>query len=320
MAIFHSLCPPSDLYYTAREANTYELERLMSHSKPTLSRSKFLSCDTLLKATTALALCVSGCSSDTPSEESVSGKKKIAYAPYQDAQLTHHSPSQVKANVSASQEAVQPAHGQLAYSGISPELPSTFTAPKIAQGAQGQSVTNPHEGSKLAAGWPGGPQGDNAKPAPAPAVKTPTSRPSSRPTAKPASMPSGHPSSQPQQPVAEKNYVYGEISLDPSLVGSVKQGSVLFVVVRRYVEGGKGMLIAATKQANITKDSFPLKYVVKQQDAMMGAPLVGKVTVSARVDQDGDAISKQPGDLIAEPGAPVMVGENPVKLTISKAL
>ena len=294
----------------------------MSHSKPTFLRTTFLSSDTLLKATAALALCVSGCADDTTSEESVSGKKKIAYAPYQDAQLTHHSPKKVEANVSAAKEAIQATHGQVAQSVITPELPSTFTAPKIAQGAQGQGATDPHEQSKLAAGWPGGPQGDKNgdKAAPAPAVKAPTSRPSSRPAAKPASMPSGHPSSQPQQPVAEKNYVYGEISLDPSLVGSVKQGSVLFVVVRRHVEGGKGMLIAATKQANITKDSFPLKYVVKQQDAMMGAPLVGKVTVSARIDQDGDAISKQPGDLVAEPGAPVMVGENPVKLTISKAL
>ena len=80
------------------------------------------------------------------------------------------------------------------------------------------------------------------------------------------------------------------------------------------------MLIAATKQANISKDSFPLQYVVKQQDAMMGAPLVGKITVSARVDQDGDAISKQPGDLVTDLSAPVMVGENPVKLTLNKAL
>jgi hypothetical protein len=80
------------------------------------------------------------------------------------------------------------------------------------------------------------------------------------------------------------------------------------------------MLIAATKQANISKDSFPLQYVVKQQDAMMGAPLVGKITVSARIDQDGDAISKQPGDLVTDLSAPVMVGENPVKLTLNKAL
>lgn len=286
------------------------MKNITKITKPTLT---FTARSPWLKVVAAFAMCASGCADDTHSEDSVSGKKKIAYAPYQDAQLSHHIPVSVKASVSAAQETMQPVSAQLKTSVISPDQPSTFTAPKIAQGAQGaqEGETSAQERSMIAA--PGAPSS-------APAVKAPTSRPSSMPAAKPASMPAGHPSSQPQQAIAAANYVYGEISLDPTLVGSVKQGSVLFVVVRRHVEGGKGMLIAATKQANITKDSFPVKYVVKQQDAMMGAPLVGKVTVSARIDQDGDAISKQPGDLITEPSAPVMVGENPVKLTITKAL
>jgi hypothetical protein len=80
------------------------------------------------------------------------------------------------------------------------------------------------------------------------------------------------------------------------------------------------MLIAATKLENISKDSFPMPFVVKQADAMMGAPLAGNVTVSARIDQDGDAISKQPGDLVGEAPGVVVVGQNPVKMSINKSL
>jgi hypothetical protein len=104
----------------------------------------------------------------------------------------------------------------------------------------------------------------------------------------------------------------------------VKPGSVLFVIVRRYAEGGKGMLIAATKHDGITQGSFseenPFRYVVKQSDAMMGAPLTGKVTVSARIDQDGDAISKQPNDIVGSAASAVMVGVNPVEIELNSKL
>ena len=53
---------------------------------------------------------------------------------------------------------------------------------------------------------------------------------------------------------------------------------------------------------------------------MMGAPLVGKVSVSARIDQDGDAISKQPGDIIGSANKAVMVGVNPVVINLNKSL
>ena len=80
------------------------------------------------------------------------------------------------------------------------------------------------------------------------------------------------------------------------------------------------MMIAATKIDGITAKSFPLRYAVTQKDAMMGAPLVGKVSVTARVDQDGDAISKQPGDVVGAATEAVMVGTNPVKFTLDSTL
>ena len=154
----------------------------------------------------------------------------------------------------------------------------------------------------------------------------PTSRPTSqrraRPSA-PASRPGVHPSSQPTSAGGQKTmggYIYGQLTLDDSVKSQVKPGSVVFVVVRRSVAQGKGMLIAATKLNGVTRGSFPLRYVVKQSDAMMGAPLIGKVTVSARIDQDGDAISKQSGDIIGQAEKAVMVGVNPVVVHLNQQI
>lgn len=151
-----------------------------------------------------------------------------------------------------------------------------------------------------------------------------TARPTSRPSARPNTQRAVHPSSQPTtmggQQAQLSGFIYGQLELDDSVKDQVKPGSVVFVVVRRFVTQGKGMLIAATKRDGVTKDSFPLRYVVKQSDAMMGAPLVGKVIVSARLDQDGDAISKQPGDITGQAEKAVMVGVNPVVIKLNQVL
>ena len=157
----------------------------------------------------------------------------------------------------------------------------------------------------------------NAQPA-----SQPTSQRVARPNA-PASRPGVHPSSQPTSAGSQKTmggFIYGQLTLDDAVKDKVKAGSVVFVIVRRSVTQGKGMLIAATKLDGVTKGSFPLKYVVKQSDAMMGAPLIGKVTVSARIDQDGDAISKQAGDIIGEAEKAVMVGVNPVVINLNQPI
>lgn len=161
-----------------------------------------------------------------------------------------------------------------------------------------------------------------------PAARRPSSMPTSMPSSRPSALPRGkqagvHPSSQPSSPqdqLSNAGFIYGEINIDEAMKAKVKAGSVLFVIVRRFDPQGKGMLIAATKQSGVTADSFPLRYVVKQSDAMMGAPLNGRVSVSARIDQDGDAISKQPNDIVGEASQAVIVGVNPVAFTLNKSL
>ena len=143
----------------------------------------------------------------------------------------------------------------------------------------------------------------------------PTSMPASRPASRPmGKLPPGHPpmggaASQPAAAASGGN-INGTISLDKAQAGKIKAGSTLFIIVRRDEgEGKRGMMLAA-KKINVTGAAmFPLKYTVTPKDVMMaGTSLVGNVRVSARIDQDGDAISKQPGDVVGAAKAPVEVG------------
>ena len=314
------------------------MSRPLSPSRPSLRLS--------LSALTALALLsLNACADQEAPAEELSGKKKIAYAPYQRAKITHHAPAQAQVSaVSAASEAHSAVTQAVAQATLNPSSPSTLTSEGLAQAAttnaQNANPQGPQHGSALAAGWPGAQSGQKPTPQPtqqqaAPAQPSalpaghppaptsrpaqPTSLPTSQPTSQPTSRPA-HPTSQPSGPAVASNYIYGQLELDPTLTGKIKEGSVLFVIVRRHVEGGAGMLIAATKLSNVSQSTFPMPFVVKQQDAMMGAPLVGNVTVSARIDQDGDAISKQPGDLVGEAAGVVVVGKNPVKFSINKSL
>ena len=156
----------------------------------------------------------------------------------------------------------------------------------------------------------------------------PTSMPASRPASRPmGKLPPGHPpmgagASQPPG-AATGGTIEGSIQLDKSQSAKVKAGSTLFIIVRRDEgEGKKGMMLAAKKIMVTGSAMFPLKYTVTPKDVMMaGTSLVGKVRVSARIDQDGDAISKQPGDVIGAAKAPVMVGDKkPADFTLDSAI
>ena len=102
----------------------------------------------------------------------------------------------------------------------------------------------------------------------------------------------------------------------------VKAGSTLFIIVRRDAgEGKKGMMLAAKKIPVTGAAMFPLSYTVTPKDVMMaGTILNGPVRVSARIDQDGDAISKQPGDVTGKAKAVIKVGDKAAHFTLDSAL
>ena len=116
--------------------------------------------------------------------------------------------------------------------------------------------------------------------------------------------------------------VRGTVRLDAKLKGDLKVGAALFLVARRATGGkGMGMLLAAKKVMVTGPAMFPLSYTLTQADVMMqGTQLNGVVEVTARVDNDGDALSKNPGDLTGAHGKAVPGGSKKVDLTLDTKL
>ena len=97
-----------------------------------------------------------------------------------------------------------------------------------------------------------------------------------------------------------KTVLAGVIKADGKVKDKIAAGDVIFVVARRYEEGatGPGTPLAVQK---LTVDKFPIKFSLDSRDAMLaGTSLSGKVVVTVRVDKDGDAITKNPGDVTGQ--------------------
>jgi tetratricopeptide (TPR) repeat protein len=91
--------------------------------------------------------------------------------------------------------------------------------------------------------------------------------------------------------------VSGTITVDPKLKASVDPSAALFIIARPA--GGTGGPPLAVKK--IDKPIFPLAYSLSQENVMMqGTPFTGKITISVRLDKDGNAITRAPGDLTGE--------------------
>jgi hypothetical protein len=86
--------------------------------------------------------------------------------------------------------------------------------------------------------------------------------------------------------------VAGVVDLDAALAGQVPPGSLLFVTVR--AAGTEGGPPVAVKRLNAA--SFPVRFAIGPADSMMGAELPPKLRIEARVDPDGDPLTRSPSD------------------------
>ena len=70
----------------------------------------------------------------------------------------------------------------------------------------------------------------------------------------------------------------------------------------------------------VERPVFPLSYSLGAESVMMqGRPFTGKVTVVARLDKDGNAASRGPGDLTGEyKNNPVEVGAKNVDIVLDQ--
>lgn len=113
-------------------------------------------------------------------------------------------------------------------------------------------------------------------------------------SARPAPSPTEPPA---PPPASAGGGLRGEVRVTPSLQGASGRGT-LYIMVRNA--GVPGPPVAVKK---IADPRFPLSFEVGPADVMMaGTPLVGPFDLSARLDQDGDPMTKAAGDLISKRG------------------
>ncbi|HXU71895.1 MAG TPA: hypothetical protein VN947_21320 [Polyangia bacterium] len=97
-----------------------------------------------------------------------------------------------------------------------------------------------------------------------------------------------------------KTVLSGVIKLEGKVKDKVASGDTIFVVARKYEEGSTapGTPLAVQK---LTVGAWPLKFSLDSRDAMFaGTTMTGKIIVTVRVDKDGDAMTKNPGDVTGQ--------------------
>lgn len=107
--------------------------------------------------------------------------------------------------------------------------------------------------------------------------------------------------------------IRGTIDVKAELKDKVQPTDTVYIIARK---GEAGPPLAVKRVATPT---FPLTFELNEGDVMMGGPFEGDVSLTVRVDKDGDAMSKNPGDLVGKaPG--VKVGDTAANVTIDQTL
>jgi hypothetical protein len=91
--------------------------------------------------------------------------------------------------------------------------------------------------------------------------------------------------------------ITGLITLAPARKADVTPTDVVYLVARRVADnpGARGSLVAVKR---FTASSFPIEFSLSQADMMFkNGAFEGELTLAARVDKDGDPITRKKGDV-----------------------
>jgi cytochrome c-type biogenesis protein CcmH len=110
--------------------------------------------------------------------------------------------------------------------------------------------------------------------------------------------------------------ITGKITVDSKLKDKVNNKAALFIIARS-AEGGGGPPLAVRK---VERPAFPLSYSLGAENVMMqGRPFSGKVTITVRLDKDGNAMTREAGNLTGEyKKNPVEVGSKNVDIVLDQ--
>jgi hypothetical protein len=102
----------------------------------------------------------------------------------------------------------------------------------------------------------------------------------------------------PDRKIDESKFLRGNIRADAKVAGSVRAGAVLFLSAWPVDPNTGEVLGAPVAVGKLTVDKLPMAFELSERDAMAaGTRFEGDVIISARVDGDGEARTKEPGDV-----------------------
>jgi len=111
--------------------------------------------------------------------------------------------------------------------------------------------------------------------------------------------------------------IRGRIEIPADLAGALRADSTLFVIARRAGTSG-GPPLAVRR---IPNPSLPYVFAIGPQHAMIqGIPFAGPIALTARLDGDGDAMTRRPGDLAGDAEAPVEPGSSDVTIVLDQRI
>jgi hypothetical protein len=117
------------------------------------------------------------------------------------------------------------------------------------------------------------------------------------------------------RPAADAQPIRGVIRVSPELAGRMPQGAVLFLIAR---VGAGGPPLAVQR---IMGPSFPHEFSIGPDDRMIKArPFSGAIQLTARLDLDGNAMSRSPGDLQGSARAAHAPGDSGVEIVLDQLL
>jgi len=117
-------------------------------------------------------------------------------------------------------------------------------------------------------------------------------------------------------PVDAGHTIAGKIVLPAASRGKVARGDVMFLAARRAGgPPGPGSMIAVQK---LVAGDFPMRFEISGRDAMIpGIPFEGRMSITVRVDKDGDAMTRRKGDVFGQ-AENVKVGARNVAINLDK--
>lgn len=163
---------------------------------------------------------------------------------------------------------------------------------------------------------------DASKPSSVPPLD-PGAAPSAPPLPAPAPAPAAAapvaPTPTPEAPAADdpRASITGSIVLTPAVAKAKPKGGTLYLVARRISDNptARGTLIAVRK---LPATKFPLPFSLTAADMpFQNGPFDGDLVLTARIDQDGDPLTHEKGDVYGSlPKVPV--GSHDVKLALDQ--